>query len=113
MKKNVFLYVGMLVILLSFVGTTVFAQQNDRWFTTVSNRALSSSQKAYDLARKNVDENIKEIKQLVNSATSDLIEIERLVNSGHKLSDSQQAKFQSINANITAIQRLLVLNGYY
>lgn len=106
MKKRIFLLV-MLAILLTFIGTSVFAQQvSSREMERLVNSAVEKSDRAYRLANQNYNYNEREIDSLVSQIEKDLYAIERLQNKGEVLTSNQERKIQGVIANGVAIIRL-------
>jgi hypothetical protein len=110
MRKKIFLG-GMLVILLVFNGTTVFAQRqvSSRQMSRLVNDAVASSNEAYELAQEDYDENEDEIAKLVYTIGKKIIAINRLTDQGENLTSSQERQMETVNANLSAIQELQIL----
>jgi len=104
-KKGFFM--GMLVILLVFIGTTVSAQQvSSREMEKLVNSVVEKSDRAYKLANQNYKAFEKDIVSLSNQIEKDLYAIERLQNRGETLTSNQERKIQNVIANGAAIIRL-------
>ena len=104
-KKGFF--VGMLVMLLAFAGTTVYAQQvTSREMERHVNSATEKSDRAYRLANQNYKANEREIDVLVDQVNKELVAIERLKNRGENFTSNQEQKIQAVIANGVAIVRL-------